>query len=190
VSFSFRAPSTDRLQSFVAKARETEPAYSSVGATATHPPAAFRVDHTRVQLGRGDVFQPARHILGTWEHMNLGWLTIPGSPPPIVTGETVPILCQAYGLWCLNACRIVYTIDGIHHSTIGRLMRYGFAYGTLPSHVESGEERFLVEHDLDDDTVWFDILAFSRPRHPLARLAYPLARRMQKRFARESAQRI
>jgi uncharacterized protein (UPF0548 family) len=36
--------------------------------------------------------------------------------------------------------------------------------------------------------VWYDVVAFSRARHPLARLGYPLARRVQRRFARESAE--
>ena len=64
--------------------------------------------------------------------------------------------------------------------------RRGFAYGTLPGHAESGEERFLVEWDRSDNAVWYDIVAFSRPKHPLARLGYPLTRRTQKRFARDS----
>ena len=64
--------------------------------------------------------------------------------------------------------------------------RFGFAYGTLPGHVESGEERFLIEWDHATDIVWFDILAFSRPRHYLVRLNRRRARAMQKRFAVES----
>ena len=51
---------------------------------------------------------------------------------------------------------------------------------------ESGEERFTVAWH-EDDAVWYDILAFSRPNHFLARLGYPLVRRLQKRFARDSA---
>ena len=35
--------------------------------------------------------------------------------------------------------------------------------------------------------MWYDILAFSRPRQLLARLGYPFARRLQKHFARDSA---
>ena len=57
----------------------------------------------------------------------------------------------------------------------------------MPDHVESGEERFLIEWDRGDDSVWYDILAFSRPQHFLTRLGYPWLRRMQKRFGRESA---
>jgi hypothetical protein len=35
--------------------------------------------------------------------------------------------------------------------------------------------------------VWYDILSFSRPRHILARLGYPIFRRKQLQFGRESA---
>jgi len=68
----------------------------------------------------------------------------------------------------------------------GPVKRYGFAYDTLPEHPESGEERFTVEWR-GDDAVWYDILAFSRPQQFLARLGYPLSRRLQKRFDRDSA---
>lgn len=39
----------------------------------------------------------------------------------------------------------------------------------------------------NDDSVWFDILAVSKPGGWLARLAYPLARAQQRQFARDSA---
>jgi uncharacterized protein (UPF0548 family) len=68
----------------------------------------------------------------------------------------------------------------------GPARRYGFAYGTLPGHAESGEERFTVEWHEADAAVWYDILAFSRPQHFLARLGYPFARRLQRRFAKDS----
>jgi len=63
---------------------------------------------------------------------------------------------------------------------------FGFAYGTLPGHVERGEERFLVEI-ADDDSVRYDILAFSQPKHLLTKIGYPFVRRLQKRFGRESS---
>jgi hypothetical protein len=67
------------------------------------------------------------------------------------------------------------------------ITKFGFAYGTLPDHTGSGEERFLIEWDQTDESVWYDILAFSRPQHLLVRLGYPMLRRRQKRFGRESA---
>lgn len=51
--------------------------------------------------------------------------------------------------------------------------------------VQSGEERFLVEWR-DDDSVWYDILAFSRPGHFLAAATYPAARFYQRQFAKQS----
>ena len=69
----------------------------------------------------------------------------------------------------------------------GPISKYGFAYGTLPGHVESGEECFLIEWNHADDGVYYDILAFSKPNHFLTRLGYPVVRRMQKRFGRDSA---
>jgi uncharacterized protein (UPF0548 family) len=85
----------------------------------------------------------------------------------------------------LSAARVVYVIN-----EAGPTERFGFAYGTLPDHVETGEERFKVEWDLNDDTVCYDILAFSRPNQRLVKMAAPLARQLQKRFARESMRRM
>jgi len=99
---------------------------------------------------------------------------------PIEAGNTVAVLVSHYGFRSLNACRIVYVLE--EH---GELEKFGFAYGTLPSHAERGEERFTVEYHEWDQSVWYDIFAFSRPG-PLARLAYPLARALQFRFARDS----
>ncbi len=111
----------------------------------------------------------------------LGWVEAFPSSAPIAPGTTVAILVRLFGGWSLNAARIVYVIDEPMP-----LSRFGFAYGTLTDHAERGEERFMVEWPSTDDTVWYDLLAFSRPHHPLARAAYPLSRRLQKRFARDS----
>src|SRR5262249_58341872 len=97
-------------------------------------------------------------------------------------GQVVAVIARLFGLWWLNACRIVYVVNEEE-----RVKRFGFAYGTLPQHAESGEERFTVEWHEADDAVWYDIVAFSRPQQLLTRLAYPLVRRLQKRFARDSA---
>ncbi len=65
------------------------------------------------------------------------------------------------------------------------MQRFGFAYGTLPDHAERGEERFMIER-LEDDSVWYDIYAFSQPQKAVVKLGLLLARRLQKRFAKES----
>ena len=103
-------------------------------------------------------------------------------PPetPIKVGQVVAVVARLFGTWWLNACRILYVVDEAD--------KFGFAYGTLPDHAEDGRgERLQVEWDRHDDSIWYDIVAFSRPRHFLARLGYPYTRLVQRRFARDSA---
>lgn len=109
------------------------------------------------------------------------WVHLYWPSTPIVAGENVAVLASYLGCCWLNACRIVYTVN-----EDGPVQRFGFAYGTLEDHAESGEERFLVEWNRENDEVWYDLLAFSRPNQFLARIGYPLARRLQKKFAADS----
>jgi uncharacterized protein (UPF0548 family) len=178
-----RKPSAELVRRFLADQEKRSLTYTAVGATATTPPAKFVVDHTRIQLGEGEaVFTAARSALKQWRPFSLGWLEAWPPETPIESGEVVAVLARAIGLWWLNACRIVYVIDDE-----GPTARFGFAYGTLPDHAGSGEERFLIEWNRADNSVYYDILAFSRPQHLLARLGYPMVRRAQRHFGRDSA---
>jgi uncharacterized protein (UPF0548 family) len=180
---TFRRPSPAALDAFRSAQAALEFTYAAVGATASTPPPGYVVDHTRVKLGDGEgVFQVARAALERWEHFRLGWAEAGPTDTPIRAGAVVAVVARVLGLWWANACRIVYVVD-----EVGPVTRFGFAYGTLPDHAESGEERFLIEWDRASDAVHYDIVAFSRPRHLLARIGYPLARRMQRRFSRDSA---
>ncbi len=111
---------------------------------------------------------------------NIGWVRLcwPATPE---AGATFAVLIRHLGFWSLNSTRLVYV-----HEEDGPVQRYSFAYGTLPGHAESGEERFSIEWRHDDDSVWYEIFAFSRPRHPLTWAGYPLTRILQKRFTRDS----
>jgi uncharacterized protein (UPF0548 family) len=157
--------------------------YAAIGATSAVPPHGYVVDHTRIKLGEGkEVFQRATSALGRWDQFQLGWVEAWSPETPIRTGEVVAVIARRLGLWWWNACRIVYVID--EQSPIPR---FGFAYGTLPAHAGTGEERFLVEWDPESDEVWYDILAFSRPQKRLTNLGRRYMRRLQKRFGRDSA---
>lgn len=183
MKFSLRKPSTESMRLFLTTQRKRPFSYLAVGATAKTPPAGFVVDHTRIQLGEGEpMFDAAKAALRRWEQFRLGWVEAWPSDTPIQAGEVVAVMGRAIGLWWLNSCRIVHVVD-----ESGPISKFGFAYGTLPGHVESGEERFLVEWHQDDGAVWYDILAFSRPNHFLTRIGYPVVRRLQKRFGRDSA---
>ncbi len=178
-----REPSPDSMQRFLDHQRPLDFSYQAVGATAAIPPEGYTVDHTRVKLGSGEeTFLAAKAALECWQQFALGWVEAWPTSLPIQKGEVVAVLAHTAGLWWLNACKIVYVID-----EAGSWDRFGFAYGTLPDHAQSGEERFLIEWDRAQGDVWYDILAFSRPRHLLAKLGYPFVRRTQKRFGRDSA---
>ncbi len=180
---SLRKPSAESIRRFQNAQAKRDFSYSAVGATADQLPAGFVVDRTRIKLGEGGpVFQAARAALQQWRQFDLGWLEAWSPETPIQAGEVVAILARALGLWWLNACKIVYVVD-----ESGPISRFGLAYGTLPDHAGRGEERFLIEWDQADNSVWYDILAFSRPNTFLSQLGYPIVRRTQKRFGRESA---
>jgi uncharacterized protein (UPF0548 family) len=205
--FSYRRPSPEALRRFLVTQSRFGFTYPEVGATAqnidTRPegsteevaldtpgkqagislPSSYAIDHIRVELGMGEtVFERAQAALCRWQQFQLGWLEAFPSDTRLETGETVLVVARAGGFWWVNAARIVYTINQAADS----IARFGFAYGTLPGHVERGEERFLIEWDHATDKVWFDIVAFSRPRHLLVRINRGRARAMQKRFAVES----
>jgi len=172
-------PSTDRVAAFRAAQRDLSFTYPDVGLTrdgAVAPPIGFVRDHHRQRLGAGPAsFAAARAAIRAWTMFPPPLAAIEPAGIPIAPGEVAGVIVRAFGVHFLNAARIVYVID--------EPRRFGFAYGTLPGHAERGEERFLVEH-LDDDSVWFDLLAISRPGYWLARLARPLTRRLQRSFAR------
>ena len=180
---SLRKPSNETIRRFLSAQSALAFSYQEVGATATELPTSYVVDHTRVKLGEGvGVFDAACGELQNWQQFHLGWLEAWPNDTPIREGEAVVVLARAFGFWWLNASRIVYVVDKQTDS----LARFGFAYGTLPGHVEAGEERFLIEWDRADDSVWYDILAFSRPRHFLSRVGKRQVRWMQKRFGLDS----
>jgi uncharacterized protein (UPF0548 family) len=181
--FSLRKPSPESVRRFLTAEAKLDFSYAATSATANQLPAGFVVDRTRVKLGKGErVFQAARAALQRWRQYDLTWMEAWPPETPIQTGEVVAIVARALGLWSVNACKIVYVVD-----ESGPILSFGLACGTLPGHAARGEERFLIECDRDDNNVWYDILAFSRPNHLLTWLGYPIVRRTQKRFGRESA---
>ena len=177
--YFLKKPSPSTIAAFIEAQSRTHFTYSEVGATNGTLPANYSIDHNRVELGRGeDVFQRAVTKLRAWRMFDLGWSQLFQPDTPIEPGAVVAALFHHFGFWSLNACRIVYTFNEDR--------RYGFAYGTLHDHAETGEERFSIEWSQENDSVVYDILAFSRPRHWTARMGKPIARALQRRFVRDS----
>ena len=178
--FLLSRPSELQIEKFIAAQQQSDFSYSPLELTRNSPVDGYNVDHNRVQLGSGaESFSAAVKAIQQWKMFDLGWVRLYSDQTPIESGATVAIVVNHLGFWSMNACRIVYVID--------EDARYGFAYGTLAEHAERGEERFLVEWNRKDDSVWYDLLALSKPG-PIAKLAYPLTRHLQKRFAADSKQ--
>ena len=183
--FLLTRPSAARIAEFLTTQEGVPFSYAEVGATRGPPPPGYTVDHNRVRLGSGaETFARAAAALRRWSMLDLGWAAVHPAHEVVEPGLAVAVVAAHYGFWSVNACRVVYMIDELE--TAGGTWRAGFAYGTLQDHGAAGEERFMVEWHTSDDSVWYDLFAISRARHPLARLGYPLARRLQRRFARAS----
>jgi len=184
--FLLRQPGRPEIDAFLEQQKQAPFSYGEVGATKTGPPRGYVVDQYSENLGRGvEVFDRAVLAFKRWSMFETGWINLCWPDAPIIPGVVVCSLASHFGFWSLNPCRIVY-VDDNSGSVNGDMRSFAFAFGTLPGHAEQGEERFTVEVSPADNTVWYKVLAFSRPAHPLAKIGYPLARRLQRRFARDS----
>ncbi|HKA15680.1 MAG TPA: DUF1990 domain-containing protein [Myxococcota bacterium] len=164
--------------------------YPEVGATAELGSPHLRrelssrrydVDHHAFALGRGRaLYERARAALLAWRQFEIPWLHFHGSGP-VASDQVVATSIRIAGVWFVNPCRVVYRELADRDSV-------AYAYGTLLGHAECGEERFRVSFDAASDEVRYEIAAFSRPALALSRIGYPIARRIQRRFAASSAE--
>lgn len=180
--FLLTKPSESFIERFLEDRKHEAFSYPDIGRTAGKAPSGYNIDHNRILLGYGrDTYAKAGDAINDWKMFNFPWLSLCWTDAPIQPGTTVGVLVSHLGFWSLNASRIVYTVNDV-----GAIETYGFAYGTLQEHAERGEERFTVEYHLQDESVWYDLYAFSKPSHILARLGSPISRLLQKRFAEAS----
>jgi uncharacterized protein (UPF0548 family) len=180
--FLARRPSPLAIDRFTARSQELPLSYGPMGLAQTETPG-YNVDETIDAIGRGHTdFDRAKAALMTWKPFDLDWLQLFPRTAPLTPGTVVAVLTRHLGFWSLNGCRIVYGIGDRNHGG-----RFGFAYGTLSNHAESGEELFEVSLDPDSGEVLYRIRAVSTPRAALARIGYPFTRALQARFRRESA---
>jgi uncharacterized protein (UPF0548 family) len=147
--------------------------YPEVGATRREPlPRGYDHLHYRTLIGSGaDVFDRAGEAIVSFRmHRAIGARIH-------ATGDrAAPGVRLTIGLGPFTVpCEIVYVLDEPN--------RAGFGYGTLPGHMQRGEEAFLVERD-QQDRVWFRVTAFSRPARWPTVLGGPLTDLAQRGYAR------
>ncbi len=143
----------------------TELTYPEVGATRDRDlPGGYRRIVARARIGRGPrVFAAAVDGLRGFDMQRRAGLRVVPETARVALGTEMTIGIGVGRLRIWAPCRVVWVVEEPNH--------FGYAYGTLPGHPESGEEAFEVS--LVDDDVWLEIRAFSRPATWFAKLGGP-----------------
>ncbi|MER6997905.1 DUF1990 domain-containing protein [Streptomyces sp. NPDC000410] len=151
--------------------------YREVGATRVGPlPDGYHHLHHRTRIGSGRAAFEAAGAAVTAFHMHRATgARVRATSPHAEPGAAVEVSLGLGPLRFRAPCRVIWAeYEGD---------RTGFAYGTRVGHPERGEESFVVELR-DDGSVWFTVMAFSRPARWYTRLAGPLVPVLQRLYAR------
>ncbi|WP_328666564.1 DUF1990 domain-containing protein [Streptomyces sp. NBC_00322] len=150
--------------------------YPEVGATRLGPlPDGYHHLHHTTRIGRGRaVFDAAGEAVTTWRMHRTSGARVRSAAVRAEPGARLQVSVGVGPLRFTAPCEVIWTA---YESN-----RTGFAYGTLAGHPERGEESFVVDIR-DDGSVWFTVMAFSRPARWYARLAGPLVPVLQKWYA-------
>jgi uncharacterized protein (UPF0548 family) len=180
--FLARRPTPDVIDRFLRESQDLPLSYGPIGIVRART-AGRDVDEMTVVIGRGQGdFERARAALLAWNQFDIGWVETFPRRAPVAVGTVVAVLIRHLGFWSLNGCRVLYNVG-----SPADVARFGFAYGTLTNHAESGEELFEVFIDPRTEDVVYRIRATSRPQATLARFGQPIVRVLQERFRQQSA---
>ena len=137
--------------------------YPEVGATAGPLPAGYHHVQKSAVIGRGrQRFDEAAGKGMRWGMLRGAGIRVEATTEVAAVGSEVIVhLGPVRG-----PCRVVYVVDEPDQR--------GFAYGTLPGHAESGEERFVVRYAPATDEVFAEVVAFSRHATWWSRLGSPI----------------
>ena len=181
--FLLRRPSSAEIDRFLGDSRQLPLSYGPPGIV-RHASDAGRFDEQIVTIGNGAAaFERARLALTSWQHFNIGWVQVFPREASINTWTVVAVQIRHFGFWSLNGARVLYHVGGTDYQAA-----FGFAYGTLTNHAESGEELFEVFIEQASGDVKYRIRAVSWPQAVLARVGQPLVRLLQARFRLDSAE--
>ncbi|HEY1308998.1 MAG TPA: DUF1990 domain-containing protein [Vicinamibacterales bacterium] len=180
--FLLKRPTRREIERFIVRSHGLPLSYRPTG-IGRHRSAADGVGEHVVTIGHGESeFERARLALAAWKHFDLGWVEAFPAHLSVEPGTDVAVLIRHLGFWSLNGARVLYQVGGCDGQDA-----FGFAYGTLTNHAESGEELFEVFIDRQTGDVMYRIRAVSRPQSPLTWIGQPIVRVLQARFRHDSA---
>lgn len=170
---NFNKPGNSDLERFVKAQSAQTVTYDGP----LEPTSGFSFTQKRWLLGDGpEVFTKASSGLEAWA-VYPTWMTLHPNRAPLREGSVVALVAGISPVWTLSAVRII----AVKRTS----QQFGFTLGTLPQHAVSGGERFNVFLD-EQEKVWYELTALSKPQHPLVKLGAPVLRLVQARFARDS----
>jgi uncharacterized protein (UPF0548 family) len=179
--FLARRPTPHEIDRFLHDSQDLPLSYGPIGIV-TSTTVHRRFDEATVAVGRGVAdFERARAVLVAWKQFDIGWVETFPRHAPVTAGTVVAVLIRHFGFWSLNGCRVLYDVGSPTDAA-----RFGFAYGTLTNHAESGEELFEVFIDPQTPDVVYRIRAISWPQTALTRVGQPVVRALQASFRRDS----
>jgi uncharacterized protein (UPF0548 family) len=179
--FLARRPTPHQIERFLHESQDLPLSYGPIGILTTNT-VHRRLDEATVAVGRGGAdFERARAALIAWKQFDIGWVETFPRHAPVTAGTVVAVLIRHFGFWSLNGCRVLYDVGSSTDAA-----RFGFAYGTLTNHAESGEELFEAFIDPQTQDVVYRIRATSWPQAALTRVGQPVVRALQARFRRDS----
>lgn len=136
-----------------------------VGPANLFPLAREAILTWKLQESAGVIARPVRQVY-SGQQVDLWLNPVWPLPPRRLRGRdlTIPV----------GSCEVLEVIDTETHA--------GFVYRTLPGHLETGEQTFLVSIG-SDDRLGVSITSDSVPGHPLLRAFAPLSVQTQKMMA-------
>lgn len=178
--FFLSAPSDDEIRSLLGTLADAPFTHRDVGLTQgalDAAPRGYRLDRYGTDLGEGRaVFERASAALSRFENYPPSFTRIVRRAGELAPGHVFATVASHLGFASVHPCRVLYVIR--------EPTRFGFGFGTLPGHAESGEERFVVE--MVGSMARYEVLAFSKPTGFFPRLGAPIAWGYQLRFQRET----
>jgi uncharacterized protein (UPF0548 family) len=173
MALRLRRPAADEIAELLRRCRADQLTYSPTGGSLDGTtPKGLRRHRWSTDLAPGSFDSAVRAIVGWEVHRRAGLLVaVDGG---IEVGTNVALVAPLPVGFVDATCRIVAVVEESD--------RFGFAYGTLGVHPESGEESFVVNRS--GDVVRFEVVGISRPAHPVARALPPLGDRLQDRAVR------
>lgn len=156
------------------KLQELPLTYQEVGATAADQlPPGYGHLSVATQIGSGqDRFEQAADAVMHWGMQRGAGLRVRASSDVVVVSAVVLVKMG----FLPAPCRVVYVVEEPDIR--------GFAYGTLPGHPESGEERFIVRRDPASAAVFAEVSSFSRPATWWSKAGGPVVSVAQRLIAR------